>query len=376
MARFRTSSAQSGVWRYGPVVLPGAVDVAVSWPEGNTPLIARRKIADWAGVPELLIKHEGMNPTGSFKDRGMTVGVTQAVRVGATAVACASTGNTGASLAAYAALAGLPALVLVPVGKIALGKLTQSLAYGARTLLVRGDFDDCLRLVRQSSEELGVYLLNSVNPFRIEGQKTIVLDMLDQLQWDAPDWIALPAGNLGNTAAFGKALREACELGLITKMPRLLAVQSSGAAPFAMSFRENFRVRHRVRANTIATAINIGAPASYHRAVQSIHETNGIVTAVSDAEIMEAKAVIDGAGVGCEPASAASVAGVRQMVLAGTIAPDARVVCVLTGHVLKDPESLDRYHRGTEPPPAHANRPIEIDATLTAVAGVMRTLSR
>ena len=373
-SRFRTSTSPSGVWRFGPVVLPGGGSAAITWPEGNTPLIARMAIARWAGVPALQLKHEGMNPTGSFKDRGMTVGVTQAVRVGATAVACASTGNTGASLAAYAALAGIPALVLVPVGKVALGKLTQSLAYGARTLLVRGDFDDCLRLVREASEELGVYLLNSVNPFRIEGQKTIVLEMLEQLNWEVPDWIALPAGNLGNTAAFGKALREAVELGLITRVPRLLAVQSDGAAPFAMSFRENFRVRHRVRANTIATAINIGAPASYQRAVQAIRETNGVVTSVSDGNIMEAKAIIDGAGVGCEPASAASVAGVRQMRLAGTIAPDARVVCVLTGHVLKDPESLDRYHRGTEPPPSHANRPIEIDATVSAVAGVMRAL--
>lgn len=373
-SRFRTSTSSSGVWRFGPIVLPGGGGAAITWPEGNTPLVARTAIAKWAGVPALQLKHEGMNPTGSFKDRGMTVGVTQAVRVGATAVACASTGNTGASLAAYAALAGIPALVLVPVGKVALGKLTQSLAYGARTLLVRGDFDDCLRLVREASEELGVYLLNSVNPFRIEGQKTIVLEMLEQLNWETPDWIALPAGNLGNTAAFGKALRESVELGLITRVPRLLAVQSDGAAPFAMSFRENFRVRHRVRANTIATAINIGAPASYQRAVQAIRETNGVVTSVSDGNIMEAKAIIDGAGVGCEPASAASVAGVRQMRLAGTIAPDARVVCVLTGHVLKDPESLDRYHRGTEPPPSHANRPIEIDATVSAVAGVMRTL--
>ena len=225
-------------------MLPSGADAAVSWPEGNTPLIARKKVADWAGVPALQLKHEGMNPTGSFKDRGMTVGVTQAVRVGATAVACASTGNTSASMAAYAALAGIPALVLVPLGKVALGKLTQSLAYGAHTLLVRGDFDDCLRLVRDASEELGAYLLNSINPYRIEGQKTIVLEMLEQLDWDVPDWIALPAGNLGNTAAFGKALREALELGLITKLPRLLAVQSDGAAPFAMSFRENFRVRH------------------------------------------------------------------------------------------------------------------------------------
>jgi threonine synthase len=198
--------------------------------------------------------------------------------------------------------------------------------------------------------------------------------MLEQLGWEPPDWIALPAGNLGNTAAFGKALREALELGLISRLPRLLAVQSDGAAPFAMSFREGFRVRHRVRANTIATAINIGAPASYQRAVQSIRETDGVVTSVSDDAIMEAKAVIDGAGVGCEPASAASVAGVRRLVQAGTIAAGARVVCVLTGHVLKDPESLDRYHRGTEPPPAHANRPLEIDATVSAVAAVMRAL--
>jgi len=373
-SRFRASKSPSGVWRFGPLVLPGGVDAAVTWPEGNTPLIARKKVADWVGVPALQLKHEGMNPTGSFKDRGMTVGVTQAVRVGATAVACASTGNTSASMAAYAALAGIPALVLVPLGKVALGKLTQSLAYGAHTLLVRGDFDDCLRLVRDATEELGAYLLNSINPYRIEGQKTIVLEMLEQLDWDVPDWIALPAGNLGNTAAFGKALREAHELGLITRLPRLLAVQSDGAAPFAMSFRENFRVRHTVRANTIATAINIGSPASYQRAVQSIHETNGVVTSVSDGNIMEAKAIIDAAGVGCEPASAASVAGVRQMREAGTIAAGERVVCVLTGHVLKDPESLERYHRGTEPPPAHANRPIEIDATVSAVAQVMRKL--
>jgi len=372
-SRIRTSTSPSGVWRFAPLVLPSATS-PVTWPEGNTALISRRPVADWAGVEALQLKHEGLNPTGSFKDRGMTVGVTQAVRVGATAVACASTGNTGASLASYAALAGLPALVLVPAGKVALGKLTQSLAYGARTLLVRGDFDDCLRLVREASEELGVYLLNSVNPFRIEGQKTIVFEMLEQLEWDAPDWIALPAGNLGNTAAFGKALREALALGLITRVPRLLAVQSDGAAPFAMSYREGFRVRHRVHANTLATAINIGAPASYQRAVQSIRETNGVVTAVSDAEIMEAKAVIDAAGVGCEPASAASVAGVRQHVRAGTIERGARVVCVLTGHVLKDPESLERYHRGTEPPPARANRPVEIEPTVSAVAAVMRTL--
>jgi len=206
----------SGVWRYREAVLPSvATDQVLSYPEGNTPLLTSPPVARWAGVAALSLKHEGQNPTGSFKDRGMTVGVTQARRVGARAVACASTGNTAAALAAYAALGGLPALVLVPKGRVALGKLAQALAYGARTLLVRGNFDQCLELADQASERLGVYLLNSVNPFRLEGQKTIVLELLQQLAWEPPDWIVVPAGNLGNTAAFGKALTEACEWGLI-----------------------------------------------------------------------------------------------------------------------------------------------------------------
>lgn len=365
-------AAASGVWRFQEVVLPTAA-AAVSWPEGNTPLLERALVQQWAACPGLALKHEGMNPTGSFKDRGMTVGVTQAVRIGATAVACASTGNTSASLAAYAAQAGLPALVFVPSGGIALGKLAQSLAYGARTLLVRGDFDDCLRLVEQAHRELGVYLLNSINPFRLEGQKTIVLELLLQLAWESPDWIAVPAGNLGNTAAFGKALREAKALGLISKVPRIASVQAAGAAPFATAFAEDFAVRHRVRAETVATAIKIGDPASWDRAVRAIRETNGLVLAVSDAEILEAKAVIDASGVGCEPASAASVAGVRKLVAAGTIGPDERVVAVLTGHVLKDPGMLLRYHQEMDPPPARANRPVEIEADLREVARVLGT---
>ncbi len=258
----------SGVWRFREIVLPSA-DTVVSHPEGNTPLLHRVALDRWAGVDHLLLKHEGHNPTGSFKDRGMTVGVTQARRIGATAVACASTGNTSASLAAYAAQAGLPALVLVPLDGVATGKLAQSLAYGARTLLVRGDFDDCLRLVEQASEQLGVYLLNSINPFRIEGQKTIILELLQQLSWAPPDWIVLPAGNLGNTAAFGKVLHEAREWGLISRLPRLAAVQAAGAAPFARSFAEGFARRHRVKADTVASAIRIGDPASYDRAVES-----------------------------------------------------------------------------------------------------------
>jgi len=369
------ADGSSGVWRFRELVLPTATDV-VSHPEGNTPLLHRPAVARWAGVDALLMKHEGHNPTGSFKDRGMTVGVTQARRVGARAVACASTGNTSASLAAYAAQAGLPALVLVPSGKIALGKLTQTLAYGARTLLVRGDFDAALSLVQEASERLGVYLLNSINPFRIEGQKTIVFELLRQLAWDPPDWIALPAGNLGNTAAFGKALREAHALGLIGRVPRLAAVQATGAAPFAASFREAFTRPHRVRADTVATAINIGDPASFDRAVTAIRETDGVVTAVSDDEILAAKAVIDAAGVGCEPASAASVAGVLALVREGAIGPGERVVAVLTGHVLKDPGILVRFHQETEPPPPLANRPIEIDPTLAAIEKVLEVEGR
>src|SRR6185503_7357125 len=221
---------RSGVWRYRELVLPSVrpADI-VSHPEGNTPLLARERIARFTSVTGLLIKHEGHNPTGSFKDRGMAVAMTQAKRTNARAVACASTGNTSASLAAYAAQAGIPALVFVPAGKVALGKIAQTMAYGARTLIVHGNFDDCLALARESSHVLGIQLLNSVNPFRLEGQKTIVLELLEQLDWVAPDWIALPAGNLGNTAAFGKALREAHAIGLIDRVPRVLAVQASGA---------------------------------------------------------------------------------------------------------------------------------------------------
>ncbi len=369
--RGQPGATASGVWRFREIVLPSA-ETVVSHPEGNTPLLHRVALDRWAGIDHVMLKHEGHNPTGSFKDRGMTVGVTQARRIGAAAVACASTGNTSASLAAYAAQAGLPALVLVPLEGVATGKLAQSLAYGARTLLVRGDFDDCLRLVEQASEELGVYLLNSINPFRIEGQKTIILELLQQLAWEPPDWIVLPAGNLGNTAAFGKALREARQWGLISRFPRLAAVQAAGAAPFARSFAEDFAQRHRVKAETVASAIRIGNPASYDRAVQSITETDGVVLSATDAELLEAKAAIDASGIGCEPASAVTLAGLRQLVRDGQVKSSDRVVAVLTGHILKDPGLLLRYHSEMQPPPPGANRPIEIDPDLREVERVLK----
>jgi threonine synthase len=358
----------SGVWRFRELLLPGR-GPTLTHPEGNTPLYRRDAIARWVGHDDLALKHEGENPTGSFKDRGMTVAVTQAVRAGATAVACASTGNTSASMAAYAAQAGLPALVFVPAGKVAAGKLAQALAYGARTLLVRGDFDACLRLVREASEALDISLLNSINPWRIEGQKTIVWELLQQRGWDAPDWIVVPAGNLGNTSAFGKALGEAHALGLIRRIPRVASVQAAGASPFYRSFRGGFRRRYRVRAETVATAIRIGDPASHDRAVRTIRETRGLVTAVSDREILEAKAVVDAAGIGCEPASAAAVAGTRRLVREGTIRRADSVVAILTGHVLKDPGVVMEFHARAG---RHRNPPVTIDGRLAEVERLLK----
>jgi threonine synthase len=299
----------------------------------------------------------------------MTVGVTQARLLGVRAVACASTGNTSASMAAYAALAGLQALVFIPEGMIAYGKLAQALAYGAQTLQVRGDFDAAMQLVRQVCDEMGIYLLNSLNPFRVEGQKAIIFELLQQRSWEAPDWIVFPAGNLGNTAAFGKALHELQELGLISRLPRLAAVQAHGANPFYRSFVGGFQQRERVTARTVATAICIGNPVSYERAVRSLRWTNGLVTEVSDGEIMDAKAQVDAAGIGCEPASAAAVAGARRLAAEGTIRPGESVVAILTGHLLKDPGATVDYHlsrlEGIEP--AHANPPQVIEPTVQAV---------
>ena len=359
----------SGVWRYAELIMTVPAAAMVSFPEGNTPLVDNERVSAWAGCQRLQLKHEGMNPTGSFKDRGMSVGVTQAKRVRARAVACASTGNTSASLAAYAALAGIPAVVLVPAGQVAMGKLQQTLAYGAHTLAVRGDFDACLSLVREAAQRLGVYLLNSVNPWRIEGQKSIVFELLQQLGWNAPDWIALPAGNLGNTAAFGKALDEACRLGIIDRSPRLLAVQAAGAAPFHQSFESGFSKRFRTRAETIASAIKIGDPASYDRGVQAMRLTRGAVVAVPDESIMDAQSCIGAAGIGCEPASAASVAGTREAIRSGLIGAHESVVAILTGHVLKDPVPEGFSDRSRY-------APVEIDASLSAIEHELSRLSR
>jgi threonine synthase len=361
----------SGVWRYRELILPVMADAIVSRPEGNTPLYHHPRLSHWVGLDVLYLKHEGENPTGSFKDRGMTVGVTQAHLLGARAVACASTGNTSASLAAYAALAGIPAIVFIPAGKIAAGKLAQALAYGAHTLQVAGDFDAAMQLVRQVCDQLNVYLLNSLNPFRLEGQKSIVFEIVQGFRWQPPDWIVLPAGNLGNTAAFGKALYELNQLGLIERVPRVAAVQAAGANPFYQSFQNGFRERVTVQADTVATAIRIGAPVSYERAIRTMGWTEGLVTQVSDAEIMDAKAIVDGVGIGCEPASAAAVAGARKLAAEGVIRRDQSVVAVLTGNLLKDPMATVAYHTGEWPDAAAANFPVSVEADMAGVQKVI-----
>ncbi|WP_231578026.1 threonine synthase [Thermorudis peleae] len=367
---------RSGVWRYREFLVPLPSPVIVTRPEGNTNLYPVPRIAQWAGCAQLWLKHEGENPTGSFKDRGMTVAVSHARWIGARAVACASTGNTSASVAAYAALAGLPAVVFLPEGKITAAKLGQAIAYGARIVQIRGDFDAAMRLVQEASAAFGLYLLNSVNPFRLLGQQTIMFEMLHQLAWDAPDWIVLPGGNLGNTAAFGQALVRAHAAGLIARLPRLATVQAEGAAPFYAAFQRRFTAFSPVQAETIATAIRIGNPVNYERARDAIVATDGVVTAVSDAEILEAKAMIDRAGIGCEPASAAAVAGLRRLISEGVIDAKSNVVAVLTGHVLKDPETIMAMHQtAAEPSPAWVNRPIVVEPTLAALREVLDALA-
>ncbi len=365
--------ARSGVWRYRPLLPPLPEAAIVSRWEGNTPLYEDERLAEYAGLAagSLAFKHEGHNPTASFKDRGMTVGVSHARAVGARIVACASTGNTSASLASYAAAAGLPALVLIPEGKISGGKLAQTLAYGATVVQVAGDFDEALALLRLLTDRYDVYLVNSVNPFRLEGQKTIVCELLEQRGWRVPDVIALPGGNLGNTAAFGKALVELRQVGLIDRLPRLLVVQAAGAAPFAAYYAGGWVAFEPVLAETVATAIKIGNPASTPRARRSLEQTDGLVTTVSDGEIMAAKAAIDGVGIGCEPASAASLAGLRKLVASGEIAAGSDVVCVLTGHVLKDTDAVVAYHLDDDPEIGaarpEANPPISVAAELPAL---------
>lgn len=362
---------RSGVWRFREFVLPLEAEHVVTRREGNTGLHESPALQRWVGLSEaarLALKHEGENPTGSFKDRGMTAGVSAARRLGMDRVACASTGNTSASMASYASVAGMKAYVFVPRGKVAMGKLSQALAYGARTLELDGDFDTAMALVQQICLDEGIYLLNSVNPFRIEGQKAIGFELLQDRGWKVPDWIVLPGGNLGNSSAIAKGLIELRDLGLIDRLPRMAVVQAAGAAPLYAAWSEGRDVTP-VTAETLATAIRIGAPISWRKCLRGLKACDGVVTSATDQAILDAKAEVDAAGIGAEPASCATLAGLKRLVAEGVIDPDADVCGILTGHVLKDPTLVVDYHRGALPGivSRRANAPVTVEATAAAV---------
>jgi threonine synthase len=405
MASFEARD-RSGVWRYREL-LPFDDDAPiVSLVEGNTPIYDAPLSANYCGLDALTLKHQGCNPTGSFKDTGMTAAITQALVLGAQTVVCASTGNTAASLAAYAARANVQCAILVPRGQISHAKLAQSLDYGAAVLELDGNFDDAMRVIRELAEDESIYLVNSINPFRIEGQKTVAAELLHQRGWRVPDHVVVPGGNLGNSSAFGKGFAELKEMGVIDHLPRLSVVQAEGAAPFAALFK-SFASAERSAGNsaadpstvdwnawpaltpleqphTLATAIKIGAPVSWQKALRAVLASAGKVLSVSEQEMANAKAIIGREGVGCEPASASTVAGIRRLVADGTIDPGEDVVAVLTGHVLKDTDYVIKYHQenlftdgdvttdrvkleGT-----YRNPPTLVEATKAAILDVLR----
>lgn len=338
---------QSGVWRFREILPEIAQNQIITIREGNTPIYELPHCAKSAGIRHLFAKHQGMNPTGSFKDTGMTVAASFARQAGYKWVACASTGNTSASMAAYAARGGLRSLVLIPDGKISWSKLSQSLDYGAITCQLKTDFDGCVRILNEVVERMPVYLLNSVNPYRVEGQKTIAFELLEQFDWHVPDHIIVPGGNLANSSAIGKAMREMKQLGLISRLPKISVIQAEGANPLVRTIRENGGEKLvPVHAETMATAIRIGNPASWKKALRVIQESGGTVEQVSEVEIAIAKAEIGAEGIGCEPASAVTLAGLKKLVQHGFVKPNETVALVLTGHLLKDSEFTLKFHRG------------------------------
>ncbi len=356
----------SGVWRFHELLPYAPADQVVTVGEGQTILQQADAVARYVGVKpgNLYLQYEGMNPSGSFKDNGMCAAFTHAVMVGAKRAACASTGNTSASLAMYCAVTKLmKAVIFIGTGKISYGKLSQALEYGALTVQIAGDFDDAMARVQEISLELGIYLVNSVNPFRLEGQKTIMFRVLEALRWESPDWIVVPGGNLGNSSAFGKAFIELKKLGLIERIPRLAVINAAGAdtlevlynqrnlrwneglskMEIACHYYDELDARH-AKADTIASAIEINRPVNLKKCLRALDYCDGVVRKVNDQEILDAKAQVGAGGIGCEPASAASVAGARMLRHEGVISPEERVVCILTGHQLKDPTATVAYH--------------------------------
>lgn len=337
---------RSGVWRYReflPAFEP--FNDIVTMPEGNTPVYEMPRCAEFSGMNNLKAKHLGCNPTGSFKDYGMSAAITMAKKLGIKIVACASTGNTSASMAAYAARAGMRNIVFIPRGQIAYGKLSQALDYGALTIQIGGDFDKAMEIVENICKRGNIYLLNSINPFRIEGQKTIMIEMLHQMGWDIPDWIIVPGGNLGNSSAFGKAFAEMKSTGFIDRAPKVAIIQAQGANPLYRSFTAKDRVLRPVDANTRASAIKIGNPVSFEKSWFTVEFTSGLVEQVSEEEIAFAKSRIGIDGIGSEPASATTVAGCKKLVEKGIIKSSDSVMCILTGNLLKDPDYTVEFHK-------------------------------
>jgi len=368
---------KSGVWRFRELILPLPEEtleqIAATRGEGSTHLYETQTVAQKIGLENLWLKHAGENPTGSFKDRGMTVGMTLAKHIGMTSVACASTGNTSASMASYAALSGLNGIVFIPEGKIAYGKLSQALAYGAKTIQIEGDFDDAMALVQEICNSEGIYLVNSINPFRIEGQKAIGFEILQDLGWNVPDWIVLPGGNLGNNTAISKGILELYEIGIIDTLPRLAVIQAEGANPLFTAWNGGGEM-NPIKAETIASAIKIGSPVSWRKSMRGLHALKGVVTEVSDDQIMDAKAIVDAAGIGAEPASCATVAGIRRLVSEGVIKSDETVVGILTGHLLKDPKVVVNYHMNelSNINSKRANAPIRTSADIDEIRRIIR----
>jgi threonine synthase len=338
---------QSGVWRFRDLLpIVDDLEKVTTLREGNTPLYDLPRCAKSVGLDWLLAKHQGMNPTGSFKDTGMTAALSVAASRNFEWVACASTGNTSAAMAAYAARAGLRSIVFIPDGKIAWGKLSQSMDYGALTIQLKTDFDGCVRILTDLVTRFPIFLLNSVNPYRLEGQKTPAFELLEQLEWQVPEHIIVPGGNLANSAALGKGFAEMQQLGMIQRVPKISIIQAQGANPLYRTIEEHSPELIAVKANTRATAIRIGNPASWRKALRTLRATGGWCEEVTEQEIALAKAQIGAEGVGCEPASAVTLAGLKKLVAQGKIGREDRTVLILTGHTLKDSDYTIDYHRG------------------------------
>ena len=381
----------SGVWRFRELLDFCEDQYKVSVGEGQTLLQQSCGLAQELGMnpPSLFLQYEGMNPSGSFKDNGMTAAFSHAKMVGAAASACASTGNTSASMALYAHSCGLKATVFIGEGKIAFGKLSQSMDYAAHTIQVAGDFDDCMRQVQDVCTELNIYLVNSLNPFRLEGQKTIMLRIIEGLGWEVPDWIIVPGGNLGNSSSFGKAFAEMKEIGLIDRIPRLAVINATGANTLTELVNDKGlkwnggNVDNKIaddyfanldatgyRPDTIASAIEISRPVNLKKCLRALEVCDGVVLDVTDEEILDAKAQVGKHGLGCEPASAATIAGLKHLLANGTVGKDERVACVLTGHLLKDPNATVNYH--SKQAREFSNPPVQVENDLQKIIALMK----